>query len=118
VRKPPPLRLLREFDNLDKHRLLNLVLQHLSDAEIECKKDSLIGHSFRSRFLGAPVQGGVEVALVTVDPPKINVEFRFKGSIAVTVSHSPGPSGERISSLHDTLAALITEVKIIINDAI
>ena len=118
VSKPPLLRLLREFDNLDKHRLLNVVLQHLSDGTIECKKGSLDGHSFKPHFLQTAIQSDVEVLFITVVPPKANVEFKFSGSIAVTVSHSPGPSGERISSLHDTLAALITEVRGIINDAI
>jgi hypothetical protein len=60
----------------------------------------------------------MEVLSVTVVPPKANLEFKFSGAITVTVSHSPGPSGESISSLHDTLAALITEVRGIINDAI
>ncbi len=116
--KPPLLRLLREFDNLDKHRLLNVVLQHLSDGTIECKKGSLDGHSFKPHFLRTPIQSGGEVLFVTVVPPKANVEFKFSGSITVTVSHSPGPSLERISSLHDTLAAFISEVRGIINDAI
>jgi hypothetical protein len=116
--KPPLLRLLREFDNLDKHRLLNVVLQHLSGGTIECKKGSLDGHSFTPHFLRTPIRSGVEVLFVTVVPPKANLEFKFSGAITVTVSHSPGPSGEMISSLHDTLAALITEVRSIINDAI
>jgi hypothetical protein len=118
VHKPPLIRLLAEFDNLNKHRMMNLVLQHLSDAKIESRKISPADHSFKVHFVETPIQSGAEVASVIIDPPSANLDLKLTGSISVTVRHSPSPSGECISSLHDVLAALITEVRGIINDAI
>jgi hypothetical protein len=118
VHKPPLIRLLAEFDNLNKHRMMNLILQHLYDAKIESRKISTADHSFKVHFVGTPIQSGAEVASVIIDPPNANLDLKFTGSISVTVSHSPSPSGESISSLHDVLAALITEARGIINDAI
>jgi hypothetical protein len=114
---PPVLRLLNELDNSNKHRMLNLAVQHLSEGKITFRSPLIDGVP-TIHFLRTPIYSGVEFAFFTLNPPQRDVKFDFQGSLTISISHSPGPDGGTVSSLHDLLAVLVREVGGIINGAI
>lgn len=114
---PSLLRILREFDNTDKHRLLNVTLLAVSNGKV--KFIPPLGNIIPTlNCRTTSVQSGKEFMSLTLSSPKRELKFEFDGSFAVCVRHSPWPSGQGVSSLHDLLASLITEVRGLINDAI
>jgi hypothetical protein len=115
--KPPALKILREFSNTDKHKLLNVALQHLGDGTITFRTP-LSGSASKCYYLKTPIHAGVEFMFVTLNPPKRDVVFEFNGTFVISISHSPGPTGGHVSSLQDILTTIVRDVRSVINEAI
>ena len=114
---PPLLRILSEFSNSDKHRTLNVALQHASHGRFKFLSP-LMGSVPTLHYLRTPIHSGPEFVFFTLDPPKRDVNYKYDGAIAISVTHSPGPSGNTVSGLQDLLECLIAEVRRIINGAV
>jgi hypothetical protein len=113
---PSTLGVIADFDNSDKHRLLNVTLAVAGSAEI--KFTPIEGVEIETH-LRPIIKDGAEIAYLTVDPPKLDLDYKFVGLIDVAVSHIPvGPHQSEISQLISVLHLMIAEVSKIINDGV
>ncbi|MGH9699493.1 MAG: hypothetical protein ACRD5R_00595 [Candidatus Acidiferrales bacterium] len=110
---PPLLGLLRDFDNSDKHRLLKLAsaLQHDGHARIECPD----GHSLKSiTYFDGEIQTRADILAFTIEPPTLEVKYPYESTFKVGVSHEPGPTGIKATSVKTLVELLSGEVRTII----
>ena len=113
---PSTLGILADFDNSDKHRLLNVTLALATTVEIRFTPIS--GVRIKP-FLRPVVRDGAEIAYLTVDPPQLEVDYKFVGSIDVGVSHVPiGPHEAKVSPLLSVLHLMIAEVSQIVHEGL
>jgi hypothetical protein len=112
---PAVLSLFNEFDNSDKHRILNLALSHVIDGKINFTS-LLLGTAPDIYWLRTAVKDGTEVAFFTINPPQPDVQYDFEVSLCITVTHIPGPTGLHVTALLVVLNSLVREIKRIIND--
>ena len=110
---PPLLGLVRDFDDRDKHRLLNVSIsrQQSGDAQIDCP----IGHRVSSMSVNPDdIVNGTEIMAFTVDPPCPNVNYEYETAFTVGFNHPPGPTGIQVSGVRSFLALLCGEVRKIV----
>jgi hypothetical protein len=107
------LGILADFNNSDKHRLLNVTLAVARTVEIKYKPIAGVKiETFTKPF----VKDGAEVAYLTVDPPQLNVDYNFMGAFDVCVAHAPiGLYKSSVSQLLTLLHLTIEEVSTIVN---
>jgi hypothetical protein len=117
---PPLLRLLADFDNIDKHRLLNVVIANVSGGKFSFRPndDQRIFIPPTIEFLGGPVESGAEFAWFTINPPERDMDYDDKASFVISIAHAAGPSGRTFGELGYILEILITEVKRIVEEMI
>jgi hypothetical protein len=105
---PSALGILADFDNSDKHRLVNVTLTLARTVEIKFKP--IPGVKVETN-MNPLVKDGAEMAYLTVDPPQPQVDYEFIGIIDVAVSHVPiGPYKSGISQFLTVLHLMIAEV--------
>jgi len=107
---PPLLALIGEFDNADKHRLLNVVLSQQANAELNFTLPPGVRIPV-AKFMNGPLERGTELAWFTVDPPQPNVSYQHSAEIVITVGHTPGPSGNGRTEVPVLLDYLKAEVR-------
>jgi diadenosine tetraphosphatase ApaH/serine/threonine PP2A family protein phosphatase len=117
---PPLLRLLADFDNVDKHRLLNVVIANVSGGKFSftLADEPPIFVPPQVEFLDGPVGNGAEFAWFTINPPKQNTKYNYEANFVVSIIHPAGPSGRTLSELGYVLEILIAEVKRIVEQMI
>lgn len=103
---PPLLTVLRELDNGDKHRLVNLALFHVTSGEVR-----LPAHFSAVRWLMSPIEGRTKIASFTANPPTRDTRYKVAISLLVTIRHVAGPNGSTASPLLGATDAMIREVK-------
>jgi hypothetical protein len=115
TRIPPILTVLREFNDLDKHRLLNVAITHITQGQI----------NFASRrqppsihWLKTQIKSGTVIAFFDLNPPEPDVDYRYDISFNITVAHIPGPTGAHVSPLGTILGLMIEEVTRLVNGAV
>jgi hypothetical protein len=113
---PALLTVLNDFDNSDKHRLLNLTLAHAVDGKIEF--DPPLLNPVDIHWLKNSIRNGAEFVYFDMDPPDPNIGYRYSTAFAVTIAHVAGPQGRHVSILQDILAGLIAEVKRVVNSMV
>jgi hypothetical protein len=111
----PLLGVVRDLNNSDKHRLLNVHIPRLQRAEFPgiTVPD---GHTVRNFFFSkVGLVDGAEVASFTVDPPCIDVKYQGGGmAITVVLRHVPGPTGIEFTTPRILLPLLCKEVRDVI----
>ena len=113
---PSTLGILADFDNSDKHRLLNVTLAFARTVEI---KFTPISGVRIEPSLRPVVEDGAEIAYLTVDPPQLNLDYKFVGVVDVAVSHGPiGPYKAKVSQLLGLLYSMIAEVSQIVKEGV
>jgi hypothetical protein len=111
---PPLLSLLRDLDDFDKHRLLNIVVSQVGEGEFNFHLPPGSGRpavGFRKEGLGR----GAELAWFTIDPPQLDVQYDHKAFIVITVGHVPGPSGDGRTEAPLVMKHLTAEVRQVID---
>jgi hypothetical protein len=106
---PAVLTVLNEFDNIDKHRLLNTATHRAGGVRVVFDEEPLVRRSLK--LIDAPIEGRTEVASLTFDSPVPELKCRVLMSCAVVVTHSPGPNGGVASPLKVVLREIVNEVK-------
>jgi hypothetical protein len=113
---PPVLTVLREFNDLDKHRLLNVAINHITQGQIKFMRPRR--KPVAVRWLRNPIKSGAVIAMFDLDPPEPDVDYKFDVTFEVTIAHVPGPTGKNVSPLGNILGLMIEEVTRIVNGAI
>jgi hypothetical protein len=107
------LGLLRDLDDLDKHRLLNVVVSQVGEGEFNfqlppgCKRPIV---DFRKE----PLDVGAEIAWFTVAPPQPNMEFKHRAAIVISIGHVPGTLDNGRTESPVVIHALTTEVRTVL----
>jgi len=115
---PPLLSLLSELDNLDKHRLLNVVMANVGEGKFSF---ALPGGKLIPMKIGyhtGAVKSGTEVAYFIMDPPEQNVNYQHEATVVISMEHPAGPSGRTFGEIAYILAVLIAEVRRIVEQMI
>ena len=114
---PPLLRLLADFNNADKHRLLNVVIDNVQQGEFSITlpddRSVILMPSFS--YNPGPIKSGTEFASFTMNPPNPGVNYKYKATFVISIAHSAGPSGRAFGELGYILELLINEVETIVN---
>jgi hypothetical protein len=117
---PPLLALLSEFDNVDKHRLLNVVVNNVSGGKFSIPLTGEMGIFVPPDigYYSGPIKSGTEFAYFILTPPKRDVHYEYKATFVVSIAHSAGPSGRTFGELAYLLEIIITEVRRIVESFI
>jgi hypothetical protein len=110
---PPLLGLLRDFDNSDKHRLLKITSswQYKGAAQIKVPD----GHLLKSiSSFPDEIQNRADILAFTVEPPSVELKYKYQASFAVGISHNPGPTGVDTTAVKTLLELLSAEVRTVI----
>ena len=117
-RLPPVLSLLGEFDNSNKHRLLNLVIAQLWGVQanhvIDPTSTALPGEPFKLVVNTSEVVDGAEIASYIFESPSPDADPKFEANIVISVTN-PLQVGQDRLELPDVLAELVREVRSIID---
>jgi hypothetical protein len=114
---PPAIRLLRDLDDLDKHRLLPVIFSQGFEWEYNGSFGVVPPEAHPIQFF--PYEGklkdGVEVVTVKTQcpAPQLNMDG-FKITIAILIAHDPGPTGITRSSCGTVYNTIVSEVETIL----
>jgi hypothetical protein len=108
---PPLLGLLRDLDDFDKHRLLNIVVSQVGEGKFSFL--SLVGNPVVD-YRKDGLELGAEIAWFTIDPPQLKVDYHHEAIIVIAIRHVPGPSGSGSTEAPVIINALTTEVRNVI----
>lgn len=113
---PPPLSVLRDLDDIDKHRSLHVVLNQ-----------SIKGHFKNINWTAPPGTGpviaqvytgelkdGAEVAALVTPIPAPDMHYHYLGEVALGLAHEPGPNDVKWSGVIFLFDALRSEVEEVI----
>jgi hypothetical protein len=112
---PPLLCLLNKFDNLDKHRLLNVVIANAAQGHLRFDYTGYELPSFKLFHHSGAIESGAELAYVMFTPPKPDVNCKYEATIVISIAHPAGPSGRTTGELIYILEVLIEEVRGIVD---
>lgn len=110
---PPLLGLLRDLDDFDKHRLLNIVTAQVGEGEFNFQLPPGSGKPVVD-FRREGLELGSEIAWFTIDPPQPNMDFKHQAAIVIGIGHVPGPSGNGRTEAPVVIHSLTNEVKNVI----
>jgi len=82
------LALLRDLDDIDKHRLLHVVLAQPYAYQVE---DLSVPATIL--FDTYPIENGSEIVIITPVVPDIEFKYKFKGTINIAIAHGYTESG-------------------------
>ncbi len=111
---PPVLSLLGYFNNIDKHRTLNVMAAVPHHASIQIMHP-LHGSPAGVTLYRAEVVNRTEILSFTMEPPERDLKYTCEMMIGICVAHPPGPSKSPFSELAGVLNALINEVERIVD---
>ena len=107
---PPLLPLVRNLDNANKHRLVQLAVAQLAVGYLAVPNDA--GETIDSHIHTGEVVDGTEIVSITVNRPTPEMDYRFTPKIIVTLPlhHTPGPCEHSWSHASFLLRELLAEV--------
>jgi hypothetical protein len=110
---PPALLMLSEFDNADKHRLLQVAISHPIGGRIQHDRDP--GAPVPQFFAHVgEVRDGTELMALEFPTPQAHVKYKFTCDIGIAVRHIPNSAGITISELAAITNLLNREVSYVI----
>jgi hypothetical protein len=111
------LRALNEFNNADKHRLLNVAVSRMGSGEIKFSALNIRPPERVVWNINA-IEDGMELVYFLCVPPQPYVNFKVEVSVLITVSHVRAPNGALISPLVSVLDCLYSTVANVVDDLI
>jgi hypothetical protein len=113
---PPLLGLLRDLDDADKHRLLNVVVSRQAQGRISftAVSPTLPVVPTSISYKAGAVEDGAEIVWFTVNPPNTGLQFEHETVMVIALSHAPGHSGETLTEVVAVLDWLEAEVTAVI----
>lgn len=115
---PPPLGILRDLDNMNKHQLLQVAIaQMYSGAVRNLNVPIPAGQQINAHIHTAEVVDGTEIVAVIFPRPTPGVSYQFDAQIAITLAHATGPPPMNIkrTGVNMLLTEIADEVWRIIN---
>ena len=83
---PPLLAILRDFDDLDKHRTLQLAMSQPVDGQFQNISEPIpSGATWTVDFHTGEIVDGTEIVALTTDRPTPKMNYKFKARIGITV---------------------------------
>jgi len=114
---PPLLGLVRDFKNLDKHRLLNVVVANVQQGRISFTYSwTRVPDEITPSYDLGPIEGRTKVAALSVRPPQPDMDCEYKGSVVISIGHPAGPSGRIRGELYHILTLAFDEVYEVFQD--
>lgn len=111
---PPLLGLLGEFDDLDKHRLLQVTIGVFNKASFGY--DNIPpGTKFQFGVNKRPLEDGAVIATMIFETPHPNMQGSFDGDLMLAIPHVPGPTGSRGTEVRSLLMLIKDEVRAVID---
>jgi len=113
ARLPPLLGLLRDLDDANKHRTLQVVLQSVAAVDVRQLSYGVPpGHSLSIHYYTGPVIDGSELVALELPEPVRDLSFGARIKIVAVLPHKPGPPPERNdrSALSALFSDLLVEV--------
>ena len=117
---PPLLKILRSFNNADKHRLIKLVYGAVGSGEVGFSGNSPTGSTWTPFVNTGELQDGTEVHAMICDRPAPNMYFQDELEIVLHIclwhgKRDPsGPHGSERTEFSALLVGLVDEVRKII----
>lgn len=110
---PPLLSLIQYFDNIDKHRLLHIALckQQIGEGQIYFPDGYRITETSAN---AGDLIDGAEIMSFTIDPPLLNVKYKYDVSFTIGFRHPTGPTGIQVTGVRNLLGILCEEVKAVV----
>lgn len=110
---PPLLGLLGELDDIDKHRLLQVVIGAFKKASFGYS-NLPPGTAITWRIRSKPPEDGAEIAAIIFGTPQPDVKGNFVGDWIIIVPHRPGMNKAPGTEIIDLLHMLRDEVKAVV----
>lgn len=110
---PPLLALIRDFDDRDKHRSLNVAVNRQQRGDIDLGIPAP-HRAINTQWNNGDLVDGTELVAFTVEPPSRDVKCQYDITITIGLCHAPGPCGVRVTAIDQMLSWLIDEVKTIV----
>jgi hypothetical protein len=110
---PPLLAVLRDLDDADKHRLLQLAVSKLSQWKFVNVRGLAPDQAKTIVFHVGDVEDGTEIAAIALDRPTPDVSYQYEGVLVIALCNAIGPpevSRTEISALLHALDAEVREV--------
>ena len=110
---PPLLSLIQYFDNRDKHKLLNVAIskQQVGEGEV----DLPFVHRIRNITTNqGDIVDGAEIVTFTVDPPYLDVKYKYKAAFTIGLRHPAGPTGIKVTAIRRLLPLLCEETRTVV----
>lgn len=111
---PPLLAVLRDIDDIDKHRLLQTAITQVIVGEFSNVNTPIApGETHLAIVHTAEIVDGTEIAALVTPRPAPNMSYDFKADLGISLPHAKGPlNNERsgIIYLFDTLRDEVTSV--------
>jgi hypothetical protein len=110
---PPLLAMLRDFNDIDKHRLPVLTIAKMQsggftfDPPVAAPKGVPI--NFWQNY--DDLEDGAELGAVTFQHPQASLKYEYRADLGIYVNHDPGPTGVRRSGTDRILRFLREEVQ-------
>ena len=116
---PPLLSLLREFDDADKHRLLNVVVSAQFEGELRNLSYAIPRkQSIHYYFCQDHIEDGTETFAVTIPTPDPKLTYDMAVKLGVAIQHGKGPDEADLSEVWALLSHIRDEVKTIVEQVI
>jgi len=112
---PPLLGILRDFDDTDKHRLLNVAVHRQQSGNLELEFGLAYRFGGAIEWNNGDLTDGAQIVAFTVQPPTRNVKCHYTIILAVGLCHAPGPNGVIVTPVEQILPLLCEEVRTIVN---
>jgi hypothetical protein len=112
---PPILAILRDFDDVDKHRLLHVMLSNAQQWKFENVRDFPPDATPTVEVHTVEVVDKAELATIVFDRPAPDTKFKFIGEFVIAIPHAPGPSRVPWSEVGAVLTRVMPEVRYIID---
>lgn len=121
---PPPLAILRDLENIDKHRLLRLAYAAISQGNVHLNGIQS-PHVQQVQFVpyGGEIKDSTEVFAIAFDAPNPNMKFEtVELDMAISLwhgkRHPSDPPWHDRNEVHVLLTLLATEVRTVINTVV
>jgi hypothetical protein len=116
---PPLLSLIRDFDNMDKHKLLTLAVSTIAQGNLGFKGPDVPPDRIVKFTAWEHLEDGAEIAAFSFDRPTPNMEYdRVELDAVLALSHKKGPGGHSRTDFSALLNRLIAEVHTVISQVI